>query len=78
MFVILSAKKETAKEKMLKEEERILESVAEKKGFISVFNIVKCLQHISALLGLVLIYMLNVICLSFHICFLFSSFDGCC
>lgn len=29
---IFTAKKETAREKMLKEEERILESVAEKKG----------------------------------------------
>lgn len=28
------AKQETAKEKMLKEEERILESVAEKKGIL--------------------------------------------
>lgn len=31
-YIIFTAKKETAREKMLKEEERILESVAEKKG----------------------------------------------
>ena len=31
-FFLILAKKETAKEKQLKEEEKILESVAEKKG----------------------------------------------
>ena len=33
-WILFTVKKETAKEKMLKEEERILESVAEKKGTI--------------------------------------------
>lgn len=34
---IFTAKKETAREKMLKEEERILESVAEKKGILHLY-----------------------------------------
>lgn len=32
VVVFFSARKETAREKLLKEEEKILESVAEKKG----------------------------------------------
>lgn len=38
-YIYFTAKKETAREKMLKEEERILESVAEKKGTLDLYTI---------------------------------------
>ncbi|KAL5021484.1 hypothetical protein ScPMuIL_000639 [Solemya velum] len=43
------ARKETAKEKMLKEEERILESVAEKKALMGVAELAKGIQYQEAI-----------------------------
>lgn len=41
----LTAKKESAKEKQLKEEEKILESVAEKKALMGVAELAKGIQY---------------------------------